>query len=70
MFRIQVRTIQDSTLTYTVQSYTIEEGDFVKFYDEKYKEYKLFHASRCEIKEINEDNNTPLPTKKDGGWEK
>lgn len=52
MFRIQVKTIQGTILTYTVDSYTVEEGDFVKFYDKKYKEYKAFHASNCEIKEI------------------
>lgn len=54
MFRIQVKTIQGTILTYTVKTYTVEEGDFVKFYDEKYKEYKAFHASNCEIKEIND----------------
>lgn len=55
MFRIQVKTIQGTILTYTVKSYTVEEGDFVKFYDEKYKEYKAFHASNCEIKELPEE---------------
>jgi len=49
---IQVQTIQNTTLTFTVPSYEIIEGDFVRFFDERRKEYKSFHASRCEIKEI------------------
>jgi len=52
VYKIQVKTVQGSILTFTVKNYTIEEGDFVKFFDEKYKEYKAFHASNCEIKEI------------------
>ena len=52
MFKIQVKTIQGTILTYTVKDYTVEEGDFIRFFDEKYKEYKRFHASNCEIKEI------------------
>lgn len=54
MFKIQVKTIQGTILTYTVKSYTVEDGDFIRFFDEKYKEYKSFHASNCEIKEIND----------------
>jgi hypothetical protein len=52
MFRIQVKTIQGTILTFSVENYTIEEGDFVKFFDEKYKEWKQFHSSNCEIKEV------------------
>ena len=52
MFKIQVKTIQGTILTYTVDSYTIEEGDFVKFIDKRNQETKLFHSSNCEIKEV------------------
>ena len=54
MFKIQVKTIQGTILTYTVDSYTIEEGDFVKFLDKRNQETKLFHSSNCEIKEVKE----------------
>lgn len=57
MFKIQVKTVQGTILTYTVKAYTIEPGDFLKFFDEKYKEYKQFHASNCEIKEIVDEEN-------------
>jgi hypothetical protein len=52
MFKIQVKTIHGSILTYTVESYTIEEGDFVSFTDRITGEKKLFHSSNCEIKEV------------------
>jgi non-homologous end joining protein Ku len=80
MFRIQVKTIQDTNiLTFTVDSYEIVEGDFVRFLDKRYNEYKLFHASRCEIKEILDEDQTDsqdkkhnsnyyIDPKKNGGW--
>lgn len=52
MFKIQVKTIQGTILTYTVQKYEIVDGDFVKFFDERTREIKLFHSSNCEIKEV------------------
>lgn len=54
-YLIQVQTIQNTTLTFTVSSYEIIDGDFVRFFDERRKEYKSFHASRCEIKELREE---------------
>ena len=35
-------------------SYTIEEGDFVSFTDNRTGETKYFHSSNCEIKEVKE----------------
>jgi hypothetical protein len=53
-YRITVLTLQNSTLTFHVSSYTIEDGDFIVFIDEKTKDKKQFHASRCEIAEVRE----------------
>lgn len=50
-YKIQVKTIHNAILTYSVDSYTIEEGDFVSFIDRKTGERRLFHSSNCEIKE-------------------
>lgn len=52
MYKIQVKTIQGTILTFTVNSYTIEEGDFVSFTDNRTGEIKYFHSSNCEIKEV------------------
>lgn len=52
MYKIFVKTLNNSYLTFTVDTYTIEEGDFVAFTDKKTGEKKLFHSSNCEIKEI------------------
>jgi len=54
MFKIQVKTIHGSVITFTVEKYTIEDGDFVSFTDRITKEKKLFHSSNCEIKEVQE----------------
>ena len=51
-FRISVLTLQGRSLTFTVSKYKISEGDFVEFIDEKTKDHKKFHASRCEINEV------------------
>ncbi len=51
-YKITVLTLQGHTLTYTVFEYTISEGNFVDFTDEKTKNHKRFHASRCEINEV------------------
>lgn len=54
MFKIQVKTIQGTILTFTVQKYSITDGDFVTFIDERNGDTKLFHSSNCEIKEVKE----------------
>jgi len=54
MFKIQVKTIHGAVITFSVESYTIEEGDFVSFTDRITKDKKLFHSSNCEIKEVKE----------------
>ncbi len=50
-YRITVLTLQDIALTFHVDSYTIVDGDFVVFFDNKTQMEKRFHASRCEIEE-------------------
>ena len=52
-FRISILTLQGHALTFTVSEYKITEGDFVEFTDEKTGHHKKFHASRCEIDEVN-----------------
>ena len=54
-FRISILTLQGKSLTFTVSKYDITDGDFVEFTDEKTGDHKKFHASRCEIDEV-EDN--------------
>jgi hypothetical protein len=51
-YKIQVLTLQGITLTFTVSKYSIAEGDFVEFIDDKTGEKKSFHSSRCEIREV------------------
>ena len=54
MYKIQVKTIQGTILTFTVEQYSITDGDFVTFTDNRTGELKLFHSSNCEIKEVKE----------------
>ena len=51
MYKIQIKTIKDNFLTFTVEDYTTEEG-FVKFVDRKTGNLKIFHGSNCEIQEV------------------
>ncbi len=53
-FRISILTLQGKSLTFTVSKYEVTEGDFVEFIDEKTGKHKKFHASRCEIDEVEE----------------
>jgi len=56
-FRIQVKMIQGPIFTYNeVDGYSIEEGDFVTFIDSKTNKQKKFHASNCEIQDMDEVN--------------
>ena len=52
MFKIQVKTIHGNVITFSVEKYTIEDGDFVSFTDRVTGDKKLFHSSNCEIKEV------------------
>jgi hypothetical protein len=52
-FRITVLTLDNIKLTFHVSKYTISDGDFVEFFDEKTQKIKRFHASRCEIEKLN-----------------
>ena len=51
-YKIQYLTLQGKSLTFTVSKYDITEGDFVEFVDERTGSHKKFHASRCEITEV------------------
>ena len=50
-WKINVLTLDGHRLVYHVSDYSIVEGDFIEFTDEKTNEVKKFHASRCEIEE-------------------
>lgn len=54
MFKIQVKTIHGAVITFSVEEYTIKDGDFVSFKDRITGEEKLFHSSNCEIREVKE----------------
>jgi len=51
-YKIVVRTIQGHILTFHVSKYTVSHGDFIEFVDEKTRKLKRFHASHCEIEEV------------------
>ena len=51
-YKIQVITLRSKFLVYTVSSYEIDKGNFVKFVDERTGKNKCFHASNCEIEEV------------------
>ena len=53
-YKIKILSLQGVTLYYTISEYKIIEGDFITFLDEKTGRKKTFHASRCELEEINE----------------
>lgn len=63
-YKIKILTLQGRTLHFTVSKYSITEGDFIEFVDEKPgtgEGRKLkFHASRVEIEEINRGNNSAV----------
>jgi len=48
-FRIAVKTLQGSVLTFSVSKYDIDEWGFVTFTDAKSGQVKKFHSSNCEI---------------------
>lgn len=51
-YRINVLTVKNVTLTFTISEYRITKGEFIEFVDEKTNIPKKFHASRCEIEEV------------------
>ena len=51
-FTISVLTLQGKSLTFTVSKYTVAEGNFIEFTDERTGKNKKFHSSRCEITEV------------------
>ncbi len=54
-YKIHILTLQGRQLIFHVSEYKIINGDFVEFVDEKTGQKKKFHASRCEIGEVNYD---------------
>jgi len=54
-YKISVRTLNGTILTFTVDNYAIVEGDFVCFLDKKTNKVLRFHSSNCQIQEVNED---------------
>ena len=57
-YKIVVKTLQGNILTFTnVDSYEIEPGDILKFKDQKTKEIKRFHSSKCEIQRMRDDDD-------------
>ena len=54
MYKIKVRTLQGSFLTFTVEKYAVDEG-FVTFTDRITGAEKRFAVSNCEI-ELVEDS--------------
>ena len=54
-YQIFVKTVQDKILVYNnVSSYIVLPGDFIEFVDEKTKETKQYHASKCDINKVEE----------------
>ncbi len=53
-YKINILTLRGKPLTFHVSNYTITEGDFIEFTDEVTGKLKKFHASRCEIDEVEE----------------
>lgn len=52
-YKIKILTLQNVNLNFTVSKYSITDGDFIEFTDEKTDRKLKFHASRCEIEEVN-----------------
>lgn len=52
-YKINVITVKGILLTFHISSYKISEGSFVEFIDERTGLKKKFHASNCEVEEIN-----------------
>ena len=53
-YKIIIKTFNGKILTYTVDDYSVLEGDFVCFTDKVTKEVMRFHSSNCQIREVHE----------------
>jgi len=53
-YKIFVRTVNDDVLTFSVDSYEIEEGNIIKFLDKRTNKIKRFASSNYEIEEVKE----------------
>lgn len=54
IYKIHVKTIQDRSLTFTVNSYEVDSDGFVCFTDRYTNKLKKFFSSNCEIEEVAE----------------
>jgi len=57
-YKIQVKTFQNTIITFNVDSYNVLPGDLIEFIDTNprtgEKKIKQFHLSNCEIEKIPE----------------
>lgn len=53
-YKIYVKTLQGDLLTFSTDSYEINEG-FVTWLDVRTRKKKRFHSSNCEIEEVIEN---------------
>lgn len=72
-FRIQVLTLQNTNLTFSCLTYETDTSGMIIFTDFVSNEKKYFHASRCEIKEISDEEyqkqvDKHNNNKNGGGW--
>lgn len=51
-YKIKILTIQGKVIYFTVSNYSIIDGDFIEFTDERTGRLLNFHSSRCEIEVI------------------
>lgn len=56
-YKIQVKTLQGSMLTFTVENYSILEGDLIEFTDIVTGKTKRFHTSQVQIDVLGGDSN-------------
>lgn len=56
-YKISVKAIQGTFLTFIVNDYKVLDGDFIEFTDLKTNILKRFHASNCEIQIIEVQND-------------
>jgi len=51
-YKLKYRPFPHTTLTYSIKSYEVVDGVFIKFYDEKDKITLQYPVVKCEIIEV------------------
>jgi len=51
-YKINILTLKGVQLIFRISEYTITDGNFIEFTDERTGKVLSFHASNCEIEEI------------------